>query len=309
MNEYVDEYVHRIMSSFTPRTQQVLALARKEAGRFNHNFIGTEHILLGMIKLGQGVAVNILVKRLGFDLVKIRLEVEQNIHAGPDQAVLGNIPYTPRVKKVLSLAVKEAKALNHTYIGTEHLLLGLLREGDGIAGRVLTTFGCDRESICQEILKELDPNFQQQTATERKNVEKPPIKDLPKRYIHLLCQETDDTMPPEVVVAVDQAKLGLLSHLMSLDYFKQNRTDGFALLHSVILETDEQLVYRTCVSIYKQDVSPESFIGQTRKLFSDTDQGSVQERRLGTFLQMLTGKPVRREIVLDFLKTPPPASS
>ena len=149
------------MSNFTPRAQQVLALARKEADRFNHNFVGTEHLLLGLIKLGQGVAVNVLQK-MGLDLETVRQEVEKLSAAGPDQKQVGNIPYTPRVKKVLALASKEAKALNHTYVGTEHILLGLLREGDGVAAKVLKGLDIDIELVRQEILKELDPNFQNQ---------------------------------------------------------------------------------------------------------------------------------------------------
>jgi ATP-dependent Clp protease ATP-binding subunit ClpC len=147
------------MQNFTPRAQQVLALARKEADRFNHNFVGTEHLLLGMIKLGQGVAVNVLQK-MGMELETVRMEVEKQVGTGPDQKVIGNIPYTPRVKKVLALAAREAKALNHTYVGTEHILLGLLREGDGVAARVLKNLDVDIEQTRQEILKELDPNFQ-----------------------------------------------------------------------------------------------------------------------------------------------------
>src|SRR5881296_562252 len=147
------------MNNFTPRAQQVLALARKEADRFNHNFVGTEHLLLGLIKLGQGVAVNVLQK-MGLDLETVRMEVEKQVGTGPDQKMIGNIPYTPRVKKVLALAAKEAKALNHTYVGTEHILLGLLREGDGVAARVLKNLDVDIEQTRQEILKELDPNFQ-----------------------------------------------------------------------------------------------------------------------------------------------------
>src|SRR5687767_6338517 len=146
------------MNNFTPRAQQVLALARKEADRFNHNFVGTEHLLLGLIKLGQGVAVNVLQK-IGLDLETVRMGVEKLVGTGPDQKMIGNIPYTPRVKKVLSLAAKEAKALNHTYVGTEHILLGLLREGDGVAARVLKNLDVDIEQTRQEILKELDPNF------------------------------------------------------------------------------------------------------------------------------------------------------
>src|SRR5437870_815330 len=146
------------MNNFTPRAQQVLALARKEADRFNHNFVGTEHLLLGLIKLGQGVAVNVLQK-LGLDLETVRMEVEKQVGSGPDQKMVGNIPYTPRVKKVLALAGKEAKALNHSYVGTEHILLGLLREGEGVAARVLKNLEVDIERTRNEILKELDPNF------------------------------------------------------------------------------------------------------------------------------------------------------
>src|SRR5437867_3328917 len=149
------------MNNFTPRAQQVLALARKEADRFNHNFVGTEHLLLGLIKLGQGVAVNVLQK-MHLDLETVRMEVEKQVGTGPDQKMIGNIPYTPRVKKVLALAQKEAKALNHTYVGTEHILLGLLREGDGVAARVLKNLDVDIEQTRQEILKELDPNFASQ---------------------------------------------------------------------------------------------------------------------------------------------------
>ncbi|MGO9477040.1 MAG: ATP-dependent Clp protease ATP-binding subunit [Limisphaerales bacterium] len=161
------------MSNFTPRAQQVLALARKEADRFNHNVIGTEHLLLGLIKLGQGVAVNVLQK-MGLDLETVRMAVEKKTGTGPDQKVIGNIPYTPRVKKVLALASKEAKALNHTYVGTEHILLGLLREGDGIAAQVLKDLDVDIEQTRQEILKELDPNFAGEESSIPESGEKAP---------------------------------------------------------------------------------------------------------------------------------------
>ena len=98
-----------MMNNFTPRAQQVLALARKEADRFNHNYVGTEHLLLGLIKLGQGVAVNVLQK-MGLDLETVRMEVEKQVGSGPETKMVGNIPYTPRVKKVLALAAKEANA-------------------------------------------------------------------------------------------------------------------------------------------------------------------------------------------------------
>src|SRR6516162_8952528 len=146
------------MNGFTPRAEQVLALARKEAERFNHNYVETEHLLLGLIKLGQGVAVNVLQK-MGLDLDTVRMEVEKQVGSGPETKIVGNVPYTPRVKKVLALAGKEAKALHHSYVGTEHLLLGLLREGEGVAARVLKSLEVEPARTRNEILKELDPNF------------------------------------------------------------------------------------------------------------------------------------------------------
>ena len=150
-----------MMNNFTPRAQQVLALARKEADRFNHNYVGTEHLLLGLIKLGQGVAVNVLEK-MGLDLETVRIEVEKQVGSGPETKMVGNIPYTPRVKKILALAGKEAKSLQHSYVGTEHILLGLLREGEGVAARVLKNLEVDIERTRNEILRELDPNFSPQ---------------------------------------------------------------------------------------------------------------------------------------------------
>ncbi len=146
------------MNNFTPRAQQVLALSRKEADRFNHNYVGTEHLLLGLIKLGQGVAVNVLQK-MGLDLETVRQEVEKQVGSGQENKMAGNIPYTPRVKKVLALAGKEAKALQHSYVGTEHILLGLLREGEGVAAQVLKNLEVDLDRTRNEVLKELDPNF------------------------------------------------------------------------------------------------------------------------------------------------------
>jgi len=142
--------------NFTPRAQQALALARKEADRFNHNFIATEHLLLGLIALGQGVAVNVLQK-MGLHLEAVRREVERQMGKGPEQNKTEKIPYTPRVKIVLALAAKEAGYLNHVYVGTEHLLLGLLREGGGVAARVLSSLNVDVDNARREILKELDP--------------------------------------------------------------------------------------------------------------------------------------------------------
>ena len=146
------------MNNFTPRAQQILALSRKEADRFNHNYVGTEHLLLGILRLGQGVAVNVLMK-LGLDLETVREEVEKQVGSGPDTKMSGNIPYTPRVKKVLALAGKEARQLGHSYVGTEHILLGILAEGDGVSARVLRTLEVDIERTRAEIIQELDPGL------------------------------------------------------------------------------------------------------------------------------------------------------
>jgi ATP-dependent Clp protease ATP-binding subunit ClpA len=180
------------MNNFTPRAQQVLGLARKEADRFNHNFVGTEHLLLGLIALGQGTAVNVL-RKLGLDIETVRTQVENCVGTGPDQKVIGNIPYTPRVKKVLALAAKEARALNHTYVGTEHILLGLLREGDGVAARVFQNLGVGLEKTREEILRELDPNYPttpgDATMAQCPELTKPPESiDASKRY-DVYCAE------------------------------------------------------------------------------------------------------------------------
>ncbi len=145
-------------NNFTPRAQQVLSLAKKEAKRFGHDYVGTEHLLLGLIKLGQGVAVSVL-ESMNLDLETVRMEVEKHSGAGGATMQEGDLPFTPRVKKVLQLAAQEARALNYNYIGTEHILLGLLKEGDGVAAKILSNLKVDAEAVRTEVLKNLDPNF------------------------------------------------------------------------------------------------------------------------------------------------------
>lgn len=136
---------------FTDRARKVMQLANQEAQRFNHEYIGTEHILLGLIKEGNGVAANVL-KNLGVDLRKIRMEVEKIVNTGPDLVTMGRLPLTPRAKKVMEYAMNEARTLNHNYVGTEHLLLGLLREYDGVAAQVLMNLGLKLEDVRREVL-------------------------------------------------------------------------------------------------------------------------------------------------------------
>jgi ATP-dependent Clp protease ATP-binding subunit ClpA len=178
---------------FTPRAQQVLALARKEADRFSHEFIGTEHVLLGLVRLGQGVAVSVLVK-MGVNLENVRQEVERQIGVGPKPQTHGNIPYTPRVKRVLALASREARTLNHIYVGPEHILMGLIQEGDGVAARVLANLGVETHRTRQEILKELDPNFTPAEAVTAQTAESKGLQsdeiDVSKRY-DIYCVEKD----------------------------------------------------------------------------------------------------------------------
>jgi len=129
-----------MFDKFTPRARQVIILARKEADRFNHDYIGTEHLLLGLVRLGQGVAMEVL-REMGVDFETLRIEVEKAVGSGPDTKVGGEVPLTPKAKRVLELAMREAKKLQHSYIGTEHLLLGLIEEGEGVAAMILKNLG------------------------------------------------------------------------------------------------------------------------------------------------------------------------
>ncbi len=136
---------------FTDRARKVMALANQEAQRFNHEYIGTEHILLGLVKEGSGVGANVL-KNLDVDIKKLRLEIEKLVKSGPDMVTMGKLPQTPKAKKVIEYAIEEARALNHNYVGTEHILLGLLRETEGIAAQVLMNLGLKLEDVRQEVL-------------------------------------------------------------------------------------------------------------------------------------------------------------
>src|SRR5437588_4056314 len=136
-----------------------MQLANQEAQRFNHEYIGTEHILLGLVKEGTGVAANVL-KNLDIDLRKIRLEVEKIVQAVPDMVTKGKLPQTPRAKKVIEYSIEEARTLNHNYVGTEHLLLGLLREQEGVAAQVLMNLGLKLEDVREEVLNLLGHNME-----------------------------------------------------------------------------------------------------------------------------------------------------
>ncbi len=141
-----------MFNKFTERARKVILLAKQEAKRFNHDYIGTEHILLGLLREGEGVAAAVL-QSLGMNLNNIRLEVEKLVQVGPTTVVSGDLPFTPKAKKVMELAMEEARTLGHNYIGTEHLLLGLIREGEGVASQVFMNMGLDLEKVREEVIK------------------------------------------------------------------------------------------------------------------------------------------------------------
>ncbi|HYG76777.1 MAG TPA: ATP-dependent Clp protease ATP-binding subunit, partial [Planctomycetota bacterium] len=150
---------------FTDRARKVMSFARQEAERFNHDYIGTEHVLLGLVKEGSGVAANVL-ENLDVDLEKVRLEVEKLVKPAPDVVTMGQLPFTPRAKKVLEFAIDEARALDHNYVGTEHLLLGLLREQEGLAAQVLMNLGLKLEDVRNEVMEFLGAETQQSKDSE-----------------------------------------------------------------------------------------------------------------------------------------------
>jgi ATP-dependent Clp protease ATP-binding subunit ClpC len=156
---------------FTDRARKVMALANQEAQRFNHEYIGTEHILLGLVKEGSGVGANVL-KNLDVDLRKVRMEVEKLVKSGPDMVTMGKLPQTPRAKKVIEYAIEEARNLNHNYVGTEHLLLGLLREHDGVAAQVLMNLNLKLEEVREEVLNLLGAGVETEEPTQEKQGQK-----------------------------------------------------------------------------------------------------------------------------------------
>ncbi len=176
---------------FTERARKVIILAKEEAKRFNHDYIGTEHILLGLIKEGESVAAAVL-QNLGLSLDTIRLEVEKLVQFGPSTIVSGDIPFTPKAKKVIELAMDEARRLGHNYIGTEHLLLGLIKEGEGVASHVLMNLGLNLNKVRSEVIKLLGSSTPQSAVTSSggKQRAKTPALDAFGRDLSLMARES-----------------------------------------------------------------------------------------------------------------------
>jgi len=154
-----------LFDRFTDRARKVMNLAKTEAQRLNHEYIGTEHILLGLIHEGSGVAANVL-RNMGIDLRRIRGEIEKTVKGNPTMVTMGQLPFTPRAKRVLELSMEEASNLRHNYIGTEHILLGLLRESEGIAARVLTGMSVKLDEVREEVLEFLGAEINPEDAAD-----------------------------------------------------------------------------------------------------------------------------------------------
>ena len=159
--------LNNCLENFTPRAKHAMILAQKEAERFNHDFVGTEHLLLGLIALGEGIAVDVM-KSMGVNLNALRMEVERISGPGGETRQEGNQPFTRRLRKVILLSASEARSMNYNFIGTEHLLLAILREGGSAAARVLRSMQLDRERLRQQILRALDPNYIPETEENAK---------------------------------------------------------------------------------------------------------------------------------------------
>jgi ATP-dependent Clp protease ATP-binding subunit ClpC len=147
-----------VFERFTERARRVIILAREEAGRFRHDFVGTEHVLLGLIRDGEGIATAVL-QRLGLRLETVKAEVERALAGFPKTLTFGEVPFTPQAKRVLELSIEEARQLGHNYIGTEHLLLGLMKEGQSIAAKILESLGARLDEVRQETLALLGDQY------------------------------------------------------------------------------------------------------------------------------------------------------
>lgn len=193
---------------FTDRARKVMQLANQEAQRFNHEYIGSEHILLGIVKEGSGVAANV-VKNLDVDLQRIPQEFERIVQRGPvsDSVTLGRLPHTPRARKVIEYSIEEARNLNQNYVGTEHLLLGLIRDQDGVAFEILKDLGVNLEYVHEEIVKLVGNN---KKSEEKITGNESSIVATSKDYEKALVKYADEIMA-ESAIQVLHADAWLLS--------------------------------------------------------------------------------------------------
>jgi len=296
---------------------RVLELARLQADQLDHNFIGTEHLLLGIISLGKGVAINVL-KASEVEPVILRVKLLETVSVGPEQPKeqrrdMGSIPFTPRSKKVFSMANKEAKSLGHDYIGTEHLLLGLLREGDGVAAKVLRSMNINLEDVKTKIIEMGKSASRDETSSKQ-----PP----PAEKVELCGKQTftadeiackllrinpDGCCEPARVALINaQLAFLLINHRSSqLPYTSMAGLQKF-LVETVIPTTISLEMLNSVASFFSNLDEREHVVGCIRRCFEATKCGSMSEKNFGTVLQLMTGKPVERSVttvkVVDFVK-------
>lgn len=213
---------------FTERAQRVILIAQEEAKRLNHDYVGTEHILLGLIALGEGVAAQVLAN-LGVDLRRVRSEVEKIVGKGTHEFLLGEVPFTPRAKKVLEYAIEEATHMGQTYVGTEHLLLGCLREDDGVAARVLVNIGLSLRVVREETinLTGAEPKAAEAKPTCSCHPASAPV-DIVTAFIGLLAMHK---LPLRDLVDMVEA-----SHDVNAEETKQPRNERFRDLAEALLK-------------------------------------------------------------------------
>jgi ATP-dependent Clp protease ATP-binding subunit ClpA len=288
------------INNFTPRAAQVLALARKEADRLSHNYVGTEHVILGIVKLGQGTAVNVLQK-MGIDLETLRCSVEKQLGSGQESKKGGSIPYTPRVKKVLSIAGKEAKTLSHSYLGTEHILLGLLREGEGVAARVMKSLDIDIERMRKEILLELERSLgasSTESETGASSQELGIVHGFAERLIAIFDFNVADLGDP--TVAVEMTKKAAIAELRYMRPSEAQHPQIVAAFDRALVAAKSQELVAALAEGYERLLSGNAE-NHLRKLLADRSPNGSPQRNIGTALQILNGgKPVSFEI--DFLR-------
>ena len=307
-------------TNYTSRAQRVLSLAIKEAERLRHNFIGTEHLLLGMILLGEGTAYNVFIQKMGPGFRdRLQPEVEKRFCKGNSDFHFLR-PNTPRTRKVLCLAEKEAKKLGHIYVGTEHILLGLIREEEGIAAQVLLRHGFNMEETRQMVLETLDPSLKTTTTTKRENTMSTDEQSTPRtesgnmetntlavEAMLKILYEDYSNLPPGIQKLANELKYFCITELHGSNWFGHN------LNHTTLLNqletpgsnwfawADADPRKMQIIADIFNDIGGNSGNG-LRLYFDNTDHGSVSERRIGIVLQLMEGKPIKRQVEMDFLK-------
>lgn len=224
---------------FTDRARKVMQLANQEAQRFNHEYIGTEHILLALIKEGSGVASSVL-RELGIEFIRVRLEIEKLVQSGPDMVTMGKLPQTPRAKKVIEYSMEESRNLNHTYVGTEHILLGLLREEEGVAAQVLLNLEVYLDDVREHILDLLGPIDAGQGKYRTWKASPVPLRELSYAKLKERIERHDKVMaeqyPQQDFIRIDDYYYLRIGYKRDSIKYKSRPPDWFVLLKSRRLE-------------------------------------------------------------------------